>query len=295
LLVVAGACCALLTACSPGTPARQRSCVPITTASKSALKAFLKGRDLYEKLRGAEGRELFAKATTLDPDFAMAHLYLAQTAATPSDIFPALRRAVELADRVSPGEAHLIRAFEAGVNSQPAVQREHLEALVEAFPEDERGYNGLGTFYFNRQEWPEAIAAYEGAIRINPTFSPAYNQLGYALRNLGRLDEASNAFCTYMRLVPDEPNPYDSHAELLLLMGKHRDAIKEYQKALAINPSFAPSYVGMGNAYILLGDFPAARNAFATLRYLAGDDGQRRQARGGARPDPRGLRGGALP
>ena len=275
---MAGACCALVQACSPGAPARQRGCVPITTSSKPALKVFLKGRDLLEKLRGSEGRDFFAKAVALDPDFAMAHLYLAQTAATPSDLFPALRRAVELAERVSPGEAHVIRAFEASVDSQPAVQREHLEALVKAFPEDERGFYQLGNFFYGRQEWPEAIAAYEKAIHVNPGFSPAYNQLGYSLRNLGRLDEASRVFRTYMKLVPDEPNPYDSHAELLLLMGKHQDAIAEYQKALAVNPSFAPSYVGIGNAYLLLGDFPAARKAFATLRYLATEDGQRHQA-----------------
>lgn len=274
-LAAAGACCALAQACDPGT---SRSSAPITTSSRPALTAFLKGRDLLEKLRGTESREHFARAVELDPDFALAHLYLAQTAATPSDMFPALRRAVELAGRVSAAEAHVIRAFEAGVNSQPEVQREHLEALVKLFPDEERGHYRLGNFHYSRQEWPEAIAAYEAAIRINPEFAPAYNQLGYSLRNLGRLDEASKAFCTYMKLVPDEPNPYDSHAELLLLMGRYRDAIAEYQRALAINPSFAPSYVGIGSAHLMLGDVPAARKAFATLRYLATDEGQRRQA-----------------
>jgi tetratricopeptide (TPR) repeat protein len=274
-LVVAGACCALAQACGPASP---RSSAPITTSSRPALTAFLEGRDLLEKLRGSESREHFARAVALDPDFALAHLYLAQTAATPSDLFPALRRAVELAGRVSAAEAHVIRAFEAGVNSQPEVQREHLEALVKLFPDEERVHFRLGAFHYGRQEWPEAIAAYEAAVRINPEFAPAHNQLGYALRNLGRLDEASRALCTYMKLVPDEPNPYDSHAELLLLMGRYRDAIEEYQRALAINPSFAPSYVGIGSAHLMLGDAPAARKAFATLRYLATDDGQRRQA-----------------
>lgn len=276
--MAAAACCALAQACGPGTPRPHRSSVPITTSSRPALTAFLEGRDLLEKLRRTESREHFARAVELDPDFALAHLYLAQTAATPSDLFPALRRGVELAGRVSAAEAHVIRAFEAGVNSQPEGQREHLEALVKLFPDEERVHFWLGAFHYGRQEWPEAIAAYEAAIRINPEFAPAYNQLGYALRNLGRMDEASRAFCTYMKLVPDEPNPYDSHAELLLLMGRYRDAIEEYKRALAINPSFAPSYVGIGNAHLMLGDLPAARKAFATLRYLATDEGQRRQA-----------------
>lgn len=268
----------LMSACTPASPAHKRDHAPITTSSTSALKAFLKGRDLLDNLRGAEGRDYFLKAVKLDPGFAMAHLYLAQTAATTGDLFPALRRAVELADNATPAEAHVIRAFEAGVNNQPAVQRQHLEALAKSYPEDERVQYRLGNFFFGRQEWPEAVSAYEKAIRINPGFAPAYNLLGYSLRNLGRLEEASKAFCTYMQLIPDEPNPYDSHAELLLLMGKYQDAVTEYKRALAINPNFAASYVGMGNAHLMLGDFVSARNAFTALRFIAVDDGQRRQA-----------------
>ncbi len=278
MLVALGTSIASMSACTPSSSAHRRGHAPITTSSTSALKAFLKGRDLLDNLRGAEGRNYFLKAVKLDPGFAMAHLYLAQTAATTGDLFPALRRAVELADSATPAEAHVIRAFEAGVNNQPAVQREHLEALVKSFPDDERVQNRLGNFFFGRQEWPEAISAYEKAIRINPDFAPAYNLLGYSLRNLGRLDEASKAFCTYMKLIPDEPNPYDSHAELLLLMGKYPDAVIEYQRALAINPNFADSYIGMGNAYLMQGDFVSARNAFTALRFIAVDDGQRRQA-----------------
>lgn len=268
----------VLAACSrePARPGPGQ--IPVTTASTRALKAFLQGRDLQDKLRGAEARSFFQKAVDLDPAFALAHLGLAQTAPTPAEVFPALQRAVELAGQASAAEAHLIRAWEAGVNSRPAEQLEHLQALVAACPNDPRPLFLLGTYRYGRQEWEEAIKAYEAAVRVDPGFSPVYNQLGYALRNLNRLNDAEKAFRTYKELVPDEPNPYDSHAELLMMMGKHKEAVEEYRKALAINPNFAASYVGMGNAYMRLGDVDAARKAFATLHYLARDEGQRRQA-----------------
>lgn len=252
--------------------------IPVTTSSPKALKAYLEGRDLLDKLRGPDARPFFQKAVELDPTFALAQLGLAQTAPTPAEVFPAMQRAVELAGRASGAEANLIRAWEAGVNSRPTEQLEHLQALVAACPQDPRAAFLLGSYHFGRQEWEEAVKGYEAAIRLDPDFAPTYNQLGYALRNLGKLDEAEKAFCTYKRLVPDEPNPYDSHAELLMLMGKHREAVEEYRKALAINPNFAPSYVGMGNAYMRLGDVDAARKAFATLHFIASDEGRRRQA-----------------
>lgn len=252
--------------------------IPVTTSSPKALRAYLEGRDLLDKLRGTEARPYFRKAADLDPSFALAHLGLAQTAPTAAEVFPAMQRAVELSGQASLAEAHLIRAWEAGVNSRPAEQLEHLQALVAACPNDPRPLFLLGTYRYGRQEWEEAIRAYEAAVRVDPSFSPTYNQLGYTLRNLGKLEEAEKAFCTYKELVPDEPNPYDSHAELLMMMGKHKEAVEEYRNALAIDPNFAPSYVGMGNAFMRLGDVDAARKAFATLHFIANDEGRRRQA-----------------
>jgi hypothetical protein len=119
--------------------------VPITTASQEARQAYLKGRDLLEKLRGTDARAHFAKAAELDPAFALAQLGLANTAPAGPEFFAALRRATALAEKASEGEAHMIRALEAGVNGQPEVVRQHLTALVRAYPQDERAHNLLAT------------------------------------------------------------------------------------------------------------------------------------------------------
>ena len=49
---------------------------------------------------------------------------------------------------------------------------------------------------------------------------------------------AEAAFKKYIELIPNDPNPYDSYAELLLKMGKFDDSIAQYRKALAIDPNF---------------------------------------------------------
>jgi tetratricopeptide (TPR) repeat protein len=252
--------------------------VPVTTASTEARQAYLKGRELLEKLRAADARAYFATATALDPGFAMAYYGLVITAPTGGDFFAALHKAVPLADKVSEGEAHMIRALEAGVNGQPDVVRENLTALVGAYPDDERAHTLLGGYYFGRQDWQAAIDEYHKAIAINPEFSQPYNQLGYALRFLERYDEAEQAFKKYVELIPKEPNPYDSYAELLLKRGRFEESIAQYRKALAHNPKFVASYIGIANNEIFLGKPEDARVTLAKLMAIARNDGERRQA-----------------
>jgi tetratricopeptide (TPR) repeat protein len=252
--------------------------MPITTSSKAALKEFLIGRDLNEKLRGNEARAHFQRAVELDPKFALAHLWVFHTTDGATQRFAAFRKAMELVDTVSEAEANVIRSVDAAVNSRPDEQRRLLAANVAAYPDDERAHSMLGNYFFSTQEWEAAIAEYRRAIAIDPKFSPPYNQLGYALRFLGRGGEAEAAFKTYAGLIPDEPNPYDSYAELLLHLGRYREAIDWYQKALDLNPNFPSAYVGIGHALIYMGQLEEARKAFVKLRYISRDDAERRLA-----------------
>jgi tetratricopeptide (TPR) repeat protein len=252
--------------------------VPITTGSAEARAEYLEGRGLVERLRATDARGHYAHAAELDPSFALTQLGLATTATTASEFFTALRAAVSLAGSASPGETHMILAFEAGVNGQPDLAHTHLAALVAAYPDDERAHNLLGNYYFGRQEWEPAIVEYRRAIEVEPAFSQPYNQLGYALRSVGRLDEAEKVFATYIALIPDEPNPYDSYAELLMKMGRFADSIAQYEKALAVDRNFVASYVGIANDAVFMGRPEESRKALARLDAVARNEGERRLA-----------------
>jgi len=252
--------------------------LPITTSSPEALAAYIEGRDRLEMLRAADARELFQQAVDLDPSFALAWWGLANASAGPTEFFSSLEKAVALSGNASDAEAKLIRATEAGVNADPDGQRTLLEALADEYPNDERVHSTLGIYYFGQQDWPQAMAEFEKAIAIDPDYAPPYNYLGYCYRNLERYEKAGNAFKKYTELVPDEPNPHDSYAELLMKTGKFGESIGEYERALEINPNFTPSYIGLGNDQIFLGRTKEARNTFARLAYIARNDGERRQA-----------------
>ncbi len=280
VLVVAalGVMCLLLA----GPPAAGRNrldgTVPVTTSSEPARREYLAGRELEERLRLTDAYAYYAKAAELDPGFALAHYGLAVTAPSPGVFFASLKDAVALADRASRGEEHMIRALEATANGQPEAALEHLTALVQAHPFDERAHTLLGDYLSGRQEWLAAAAQYRKAAAINPHFAQAYNQLGHALRALERYREAEQAYRQYAGLLPGEPNPYDSWAELLMKTGRFTESITVYEKALAIRESFVPSLVGIANDEIFLGRPHAARLTLGRLAGIARNDGERRQA-----------------
>ncbi len=253
--------------------------IPITTSSEDARALYLKGRDLAEKLRATDARHYYEQAVAKDPYFALAHLGLANTSGTTKEFIDATTRAASLAGQISEGERHLVLGLEAGMKANPAGVLAHYTELVRLFPEDERARMLLGTNYFGRQDYEQAIEQFVKATAINPSFSAPYNQLGYAYRFLGKYDQAEAAFKKYTLLIPDDPNPYDSYAELLMKMGRFDESIKMYEKALSIDHNFVASHVGIGNDYLAMGRPEQARAAFAKLAATARNSGEKRQAR----------------
>ena len=268
----------MMVAATASAAPKETAKVPITAASEEARKLYLEGRDLFEKLRGTDAHALFERAVAKDPSFALAHLGVANTSASAKAFRESLDRAVALVDKVTPGEALLIRAADAAARGDLVHQREYLDEAVQHFPTDERVLNQLANYHFGNQDYTAAIAAFEKAIRIAPAFTQPYNQLGYAYRFVGKPAQAEKAFKKYIQLIPDDPNPYDSYGELLMERGRFEESIKAYKKALAVDRNFIASYIGIGNDQILLGRGEAARATFAKLRQVARNDGERRQA-----------------
>jgi tetratricopeptide (TPR) repeat protein len=268
-----------LAGCTAATkPQADSTKIPITTTSDEARRLYLEGRDLAERLRAAEAQERFRGATALDDGFALAWYGQALSAQSTKEFWDALSRATALAGQVSDGERLMILALDAGARSDLPTQSRLLRQLTEDFPEDQRAWGLLGNYHFARQDYTEAIAAYERAIAIAPEYSPPYNQLGYARRFLGDYQRAEDAFRKYIELIPDDPNPYDSYAELLMKMGRFEDSIANYEKALEQDPHFAASYAGIGLDQIYLGDPEKGRASFEKLEAGARTIGERRLA-----------------
>jgi tetratricopeptide (TPR) repeat protein len=276
----------IFAACEPAEPNRAATSapagatgkIPVTTSSEEARKEFLAGRNLSEKLRITDSIAHYDKAISLDPNFALAELTRAQVSPTAKEFFDHLKKAVALSDKASDGERMLIQAAEAGANANPTKQKEILDKLVAAYPKDERAHFNLGNYHFGQQDFAQAITHYKHATELAPDYSTAFNILGYAYRQNGDYSDAENAFKKYIELIPNDPNPYDSYAELLLKMGRFDEAITQYNKALAIESSFLNSHFGIAAALAYQGKVSEAQAELQKMTQKARTDGERRTA-----------------
>ena len=253
--------------------------IPVTTASEEARALFLEARSLSENLRALDARPLLEEAVETDPTFASAYLLLATTAPSPEEFFSNLEQAVANMDHASEGERILIQVNQAGVDGRAEEQLALLRELVRKYPADARAHNALGgQLFFANQEYDAAIAEYRKALEIDPGYSPAWNQMGYAARAAGRFEEAEQAFRRYIEVLPSEPNPYDSYAEFLMKMGRFDESIVQYRKALEADSTFTASDIGIANNQMFLGREAEARATMDALFAKAPNDGVRTTA-----------------
>ena len=252
--------------------------IPTTTRSDEARREFLAGRDLAEKLQMQESVAHLDKALALDPDFASAELARANSAATAKEFFEHMNKAMALVGKTSEGERLLILANDAAANGDVAKQKEYLDRLIAIHPNDERALFNLGNYYFGQQEYEQAIAHYKKATEVAPGFSLAYNLLGYANRQEGNYAAAEQAFKKYIELIPADPNPHDSYAELLLKMGRFDESIAQYRKALSLDPNFVPSYFGISADLMYQGKHAEAAAELQKMAGMARNDGELRTA-----------------
>jgi tetratricopeptide (TPR) repeat protein len=252
--------------------------VPITTSSEEAKKEFIQGRDLSEKLLANDSVQHFDKAISLDPTFASAELARANSAPTAKDFLEHLNKAVGLADKASDGEKLQIMAVQAANNGDAIKQKEYLEKLVAAYPNDERAHFALGGFHFGQQEMSDALEHYKKATELNPNYSIAYNMLGYSYRQQEDYADAEQAFKKYIELIPNDPNPYDSYAELLLKMGRFDESIVQYNKALALDSHWNPGYFGIAADLMYQNKWPEAEAELQKMADASRNDGELRTA-----------------
>ena len=251
--------------------------LPITTSSPEARALYLEGRDLVERLKATEGHFKTDQAVKKDPQFALGWLQWAQTSGTAKEFLAGMDKAVAASSHASEAEQKFIRAADAGAKSRPAEQERLLAELAKQLPADARIQAQVGIVLFARQDYDGAVRALSRAVELDPKFTLPYNQLGYAYRAQGKNAEAEKTFKKYAELLPDDPNPHDSYAELLMRLGRFDESIAEYKKALQIDPYFLSAYVGIANNQIFAGKGDDARATLKQMLTKARNDGEKRQ------------------
>jgi Flp pilus assembly protein TadD len=84
----------------------------------------------------------------------------------------------------------------------------HLEQLLKLHPADKRAHSQMGFYYRSIGDDATALRHFMDAVKLDKNYAPAYNNIGYSNLSLGRYGDAEQAFKTYIKLIPKNPNPY---------------------------------------------------------------------------------------
>lgn len=112
-------------------------------------------------------------------------------------------------------------------------------------------YNILGYALADQGKVDEAIAHYREAIRLQPGFAEAHNNLAVALARQNRLDEAIPEFQAAVRLAPAAALTHYDLGFALASQKRLDEAITEYSEAIRQDPGYVEALTKRGDAYQL--------------------------------------------
>ena len=121
----------------------------------------------------------------------------------------------------------------------------------------------VGLALFNRGKIEEAVSHYERALQIDPTPPNSHYNLGLTYRALGRSEDALREFAACVRLNPRHYPAYYEAGRLLRNLGRPADAEEQFRLALRQKPDVPQVYQELGLLAMDTGDWAKAKAAFS--------------------------------
>jgi DNA-binding winged helix-turn-helix (wHTH) protein/tetratricopeptide (TPR) repeat protein len=196
----------------------------VTTSSLEAFQAYTQGQNLFQQSRNVEAIPLLRKATELDPNFALAWLWLASASLntgangnrTLSQEYADHARA--LRDRVSEYERLWLSSSQNTGQLESAIEENEL--WKHTFPRDSVPFTMLGLTHEKMGDFEEALRNDLEAYRLAPRRTLNVSSIIVQYTRLDRFEEAKDA--AWKQLGHDFDNPL-IHRALLKIAWMEND------------------------------------------------------------------------
>ena len=110
----------------------------------------------------------------------------------------------------------------------------------------------------NEGNFNKVVNKYKKIVEIEPNNYKAHNNLGNALKELGKLEEAATSYRLAIKIKPDYAKAHFNLGNILNVFGKYKEAIRILLLALKINPNYADVHNCLAISYKKLGKFEKA-------------------------------------
>lgn len=136
----------------------------------------------------------------------------------------------------------------------------------------------MGHIKNQNKEFEAAIPYFEKSLQQDPNFIYAHYNLGHALTELNRPDEALEHFTQAVTHDLDEkrledwvPRIHNNLGSAYLRLGTYQKAIPHFQKTLTLQPQHFLAHNNLGVAYLQAGHYQKAIEQFQTTLRLNPD------------------------
>jgi len=205
------------------------------TTNLDAYQLYVRGRYEWNKrdLQGLhEAQRLFRNAIAADPNFALAHVGLADSLvfdAETQELYDAIAKALELDPQL--GEAYATYAF---------------------------------TLALHQWKWNEAEENFKKAIELSPSYATAHQWYAVLLGIEGRTQEAEAEMKRAVEINPLSHNFIADLGEIYYFQRDYEKAEEYCRRALAIYPDFPFAHGHLENIYWRTGRYELAINEMVT-------------------------------
>ena len=252
-------------------PAPKEETLPVSTRSAKARHVFEQGLARFQSdLRVETTVNIWEQAVRKDHNFALAHGFIAFVSRDPVEQASHRRAALALSKKVTKGEQLFIAWMADASDGHFLEAIADMNQVLELYPHDQNLTWFAGWWLIHQNEDERAIPYFERTTM----FPGSWNELAYCYAARHDWPKMQAAAQKYMELVPKEPNPHDSLAELSRVMGRFDDAFSEYRAALQLDPTFSSAQLGIADTYALAGDQVRARVEYDKAIKMAPSEAQ---------------------
>jgi tetratricopeptide (TPR) repeat protein len=191
-----------------------------------------------------------------------------------------------------------IKEFDTGVKAdnhhQPDEAIKHYEKALHIAPDFYPACNNLGTAYLNRGSYADAEVQFRRAISLNSNDAAAYFNLGNLHYLTHHYDEGLNWVNQGLNKEPSSAFGHFLRGSLVSASGDSRQAEKELQRSLELDPKLAKAHLALVNLYLrqkrnteavdelqaflkILPNDPLAPKVRDVLKKLQSDSGEAKQ------------------
>jgi predicted O-linked N-acetylglucosamine transferase (SPINDLY family) len=144
---------------------------------------------------------------------------------------------------------HLLGVIE-GQRGNAAGAMEWISQAIRINPYDASAHSDIGNALLDLKRPEEALASYDRALVLKPDFAGALNNRGNALLELKRPEEALASYDRALALKPDFAGALNGRGNALLELKRPEEALASYDRALKLQPDSVEALNNRGNALL---------------------------------------------